>query len=362
MSVRETAMASKKLEYTAEELLSEHEFEEPLFGGEVLCHGGYVGGKYVSPRGKLRRPAIEAWQQRLTDDGHPLIFIPDDYVPPHYPSYEQAKYLIQEGIVDPITRTLTTISIVEGFGARIRDLDMPDLSRSVKEDLEGTTLVHLQKGLFEAHARDEAGHRSQGGHKQMWETARDLGLNKPEIPSDVLLRMMSGGGGGKPVRLFPDLPGHMEEMITFLANILVIETFADSVFAWAIDVLGDEEICQNAARAAHMVKCVAADEKPHVDYLTVALSELRARTLISDNGKKELQGAEVVDRIFTRQLRGAATNRPRDARQRMQAEIHDLISDKHRASKISSKFESMDSGWAFPKSEDEQLDLLLKAS
>ena len=108
-----------------------------------------------------------------------------EYVPPHYPNYPQAKLLLQEGVRDPITRSLTIISIVEGFGARIRDLPLPDFRAEVVEDVGGTALAHLANGLFEAHARDEAGFRDQGGHKQMWEAARDLGLAKPEIPDDV---------------------------------------------------------------------------------------------------------------------------------------------------------------------------------
>jgi hypothetical protein len=350
-----------QLEFTADEIMSEHAYEESLFGGEVRCHGGYINGQYVSPRGKVRQPAIAAWRQRLTDAGAPLIHVPDTYVPPHYPSYAQAKFLLQEGIVDPVSRSLTTISIVEGFGARIREVHMPDLATEVKEDLAGTALDHLERGLFEAHARDEAGHRNEGGHKQMWEAARDIGLDKPEIPGDVLMRMMGGGGGGRqrPERLFPALSGRMEDTIMFMANILVVETFAEGVFAWAVDLLGDEEVSHNAVDAAHMVDCVRRDEKPHVDYLTVALSELRTRTLVSPDGRVEIPGNEVVDKIFARQLRGAATNRPRDARERLQKEIHELITDSTRASQINRRFESLDSGWTFPHRDDEDLDILL---
>ncbi len=69
--------------------------EEPLIAGGVRCHGGYVGGEYVSPRSAVRRPAIEAWRQRLLDDGHPLIHVPEKYVPPNYPNYPQAKYPVE---------------------------------------------------------------------------------------------------------------------------------------------------------------------------------------------------------------------------------------------------------------------------
>jgi len=59
------------LTYSFDELMSELPMEEPLIAGGVRCHGGYVGGEYVSPRSAVRRPAIEAWRQRLLDDGHP---------------------------------------------------------------------------------------------------------------------------------------------------------------------------------------------------------------------------------------------------------------------------------------------------
>ena len=66
--------------------------------------------------------------------------------------------------MEPVTRALTTIAIVEGFGARIREVSVPDFDAEIEESVEGTALAHLTSGLFEAHARDEAGHRDQGGH------------------------------------------------------------------------------------------------------------------------------------------------------------------------------------------------------
>ena len=195
------------LTYSFDELMSDSPVEEPLIAGGVRCHGGYVGGEYVSPRSAVRRPAIDAWRQRLLDDGHPLIHVPEKYVPPNYPNYPQAKYLLKEGVVEPVTRALTIISIVEGFGARIREVRVPDFATEVKESIEGTAVAHLANGLFEAHARDEAGHRNEGGHKQMWEAARDLGLAKPHVPGDVLLRLMTGGAVGERVRTVPGAVG-----------------------------------------------------------------------------------------------------------------------------------------------------------
>jgi len=348
------------LEFSFDDLMSDDTFEEPLVAGGVRCHGGYVDGEYVSPRVKVRRPAIDGWRGRLAAEGAPLVYVPARYVPPNYPNYPQAKFLLKEGVIEPVTRALTIIAIIEGFGARIREVQIPDLAREVKEDVAGTALAHLGSGLFEAHARDEAGHRDQGGHKQMWEAARDLGLAKPHVPGDVLLRLMTGTVRGERARLFPALSERMEGMITMMTNVLVVETFADNTFAWAQQLLGDPEVSADAERAAHLINCVARDEVAHVDYLAVALSELRARTLVGEGGV-ELPGHEVVDAIFRRQLRGMATERPRQSRDRVQAEIRQAIADEARASVIARRFEDLDSGWCFPHREDEELDVLLTA-
>ena len=355
-------VATDRQEFSFDELMADDPFEKSLVTNDIQCHGGYIDGEYVSPRGALRRPAIRNWRQRLSVADHPLITIPEKYVPPNYPNYDQAKYLLQEGVVEPVTRALTIIAIVEGFGARIREVSVPDFDAEVEESVDGTALAHLASGLFEAHARDEAGHRDQGGHKQMWEAARDAGLDKPEIPDDVLLRLMSGGPPATRKRLYPELSERMESMLLMMTNVLIIETFAEDTFNWAKKLLGDPEVSADPVQAAHIVDCIARDEVPHVDYLTVALSELRARTLIGADGQSPLSGADVIDGVFRRQLRGMATVRPQQSRERSQADIHQAVSDKRRASSVARQFEELDSGWTFPHRDDEELDVLLKSA
>ena len=364
MSVQEAPEPPRpgRLEFTREELLTGHAFEEPLIAGDVRCHGGFIDGAYVSPRTLYRQPAIRAWQGRLRDRGLPLLNLPTEYVPPHYPSYEQAKYLLQEGLVDPISRSLTIISIVEGFGARIRDLPIPDLRRVFVEDIGGTATAHLANGLVEAHARDEAGHRQEGGHKQMWEAARDLGLDKPELPGDILMRMMMGRRRPERRRFFPELAPDVENMVTFMANVMIIEIVAEEVFEWAKKLLGDPEVCHNTEAARAMVAQIQSDEKPHVEYLRTSLSEMRARTFRCQDGRTELPGHVVVDRVFEAGLRGMVSVRPQEDRERLREEIHDAIEDRARATRIARKFEDLDSGWVFPKGEDEKLDLLLETA
>jgi hypothetical protein len=344
-----------KLEYTTEELLADPGFDAPLIAGGVRCHGGFVEGRYLSPRTLARRPAIEAWQRRLADEGHPLVDVPREYIPPHYPNVAQAKLLLLEGVRDPIVRSLTTIAIVEGFGAMIRDVPLPDLEGGIKEDLRGTCLAHLGRGLFEAHARDEAGHREQGGHKQMWEAARDVGLDRPEVPGDVLMRMMAGRGARRAEPLFPTLAPRMEGLIAAMANVMVIEIFAEDVFEWGERLLGDPEVSKHPEQAAAIVSYIRADEKPHVEYLRTALSEVRARTLLTTDGR-EIPGREVVDTMLTRQLNGIASSRPREQRERVRAELVEGIEAGARTS--TDLIRRFDSEWRFPESPSESVRLV----
>jgi hypothetical protein len=223
------AAAAERLTFTPDELLDSGPYAAPLVAGGVRCHGGFdADGRYRSPRTVHRAPAIAAWQARLASEGAPLLEIPRALMPPQYPNVGQATLLLANGVRDPIVRTLTIISIVEGFGAIIRDVRAPDLAALVVEPIEGTALAHLGGGLFEAHARDESGFKDEGGHKQMWEAARDLALEKPKIPGDVLMRMMgrSGGRGRRPERPFPMLDESFERMLALMAQVLVVEVFA----------------------------------------------------------------------------------------------------------------------------------------
>ena len=179
------------LVWSRDALLESGPYAEPLIANGVRCHGGFdADGGYRSPRTLHRGPAIAAWQARLAREGTALVDIDRRLMPPQYPNVAQAKLLLQHGVRDPVVRALTIISIVEGFGAVIRDVAVPDLAALVVEPVEGTALAHLAGGLFEAHARDESGWRDEGGHKQMWEAARDLAFEKPKVPGDVLMRMM----------------------------------------------------------------------------------------------------------------------------------------------------------------------------
>src|SRR5436305_15082533 len=169
-------MSDLQVDYSQRELLESHPVAEPLIAGGVRCHGGFDdAGAYVSPRTKNRWPAIRAWQQQRAEQfDTPLLDIALDTWPGAYPNVAQAKFLLQEGVADPIIARLTQIGTVEGFGSMIRYSPIPELERCFVEDIRGTATWHLGRGLYEDHARDEAGYQSAGRHKQMWLADSDI--------------------------------------------------------------------------------------------------------------------------------------------------------------------------------------------
>src|SRR5262245_56462139 len=144
--------------FTHDELLSEHPYERPLVADGVTCHGGFIGGRYVSPRTRCRTPAIAAWQEQLPAGALDAVLDPiNSRIPPHFPNVEQTQLLVRYGVTLPLVRILSLIAIIEGFGGEVlRLVPIPNFAARLREPTDGTALAHLGS-LFEAHARDEAG-------------------------------------------------------------------------------------------------------------------------------------------------------------------------------------------------------------
>ena len=343
------AGTEERLSWRPEDLLETDGGLEPLVANGVRCHGGFDGeGRYRSPRTLHRAVAIRAWQERLAREGAPLVEISRALIPPQFPNVAQAKLLLREGVRDPIVRALTTISIVEGFGAIIRDVALPDLAACVREPLEGTALAHLGGGLFEAHARDEAGHRDEGGHKQMWEAARDLALENPKIPGDVLMRIMGRRAAApKRQRLLPQVDGKLESLVATLVNVLVVEIFAESVFAWGLELLSDPEVSARPQEAGAMVSYIRSDVSPHVEYLRTALSELRARSLVAADGGT-VPGRALVDGMLHRTLRAFTRDRPREQRDEARESLRAALAAAKDPARVAESFDALESAWTPP--------------
>ena len=345
-----SAQPSARTTFTSDELLSTEPRLAPLIAGGVRCHGGFdAEGSYRSPRTLHRTPAVRAWQDRLALEGHSLVSIPESLTPPQYPSVDQSKLLLREGVTEPIVRALTLIAIVEGFGAIIREVPVPELSPHIRESIDGTALAHL-RSLFEAHARDEAGHKDEGGHKQMWEAARDLALDKPKVPSDILLRMMGRRASGKKAekpRLHAALDPAFERMLGTMANVLVIEVFAANTFDWGERLLSDEAVSASPKAAGAMVAHIRADEAPHVEYLRAALSEIRARTLRTVDGG-EVSGRLVVDALLHDTLSTLTSARPKDQRDETRTSLVEAMKAAKKGDSLLDAFDALEPAWTPP--------------
>jgi hypothetical protein len=307
-------VSNLQLTWSEAELLAGDEVAEPLVAGGVRCHGGFTDdGRYVSPRTKYRVPATKAWQQSHRElFGTEILDAPIELWPEVFPNVAQTKYLLREGVTEPTIGALTRIGTVEGFGSMIRAVNVEKLHRHFAESIDGTAIAHLQRGLFEAHARDEAGWEEEAGHKQMWFAARDIAFEDPvteDMTQSMLVRMGIVPADGKPptpeeirrnaeaMRRFPDLDLSLEMMVRRMVGLLFIEVSAFHTFAWAEEVLADTDLVAGESGAAALVSYVRADETPHVDYLRTALTEMRDRTFVGESGASIL-GSEVIGTLW----------------------------------------------------------------
>jgi hypothetical protein len=293
-------------EYSEAELLASHAGTEPLITGGVRCHGGFDDdGTYLPPRTLHRVPAIEAWREKHCEDfGAEVIDVPLETWPENFPNLAQARFLISQGVREPLIATLTRIGTLEGLGANIALLRPDDLQRHFAEDIKGTAIDHLGRGLFEAHGRDEAGFEAEAGHRDMWFTARDIAFPEPgpDIDVEKMLERMGFGQGspgtGSAKRLLPDdIDANLEFMVALMVRILLIEVQAFHTFAWADAWLGDPDLVAGDGSAAAIVRYIRADETPHVGYLATALTEMRDRTWIGQSGTR-YDGSDMIGRIW----------------------------------------------------------------
>ena len=344
-------MTTLQTEFTETELLMDHAISEPLLAGGVRCHGGFTeAGDYVSPRTKFRVPGIDAWQAKHREEfGTEILDIPLETWPEHFPNVAQAKFLVGAGVPEPLIATLTRIGTVEGFGANIRYLTPGDMQRNFAEDIRGTAIDHLGKGLFEAHGRDEAGWEEEAGHKDMWFAARDIAFENPTAKIDVegMLQRMgfgqggAGGANGAPARLLPDdIDMNLEMIAGLMARVLLIEISAFHTFAWAEDWLSDTTLVAGDGEAAKLVSYIRADETPHVGYLKTALTEMRDRTWVGGSGRK-YKGEDMVGAIWQRSLDNSLGAGRQQTRTAMRGELEFWCNQKPNGADIIDGFNAL---------------------
>jgi hypothetical protein len=322
-------MTTLQTEFSESELLADHTIVEPLIADGVHCHGGFdERGVYVSPRTKNRLPAIGAWEeQRLEQFSTPILDVPLETWPENFPNVAQSKFLIRQGAPEPIITALTRIGTVEGFGAMLRHLPTPDFPRCFDEDITGTAIAHIDHGLFEAHARDEAGYGDLAGHNQMWFVARDLAFEHPAT-EDLTVRMLTRMGidptpktpaqveqiRQKAVneRVLPhDIDYTLETVVGRMIGLLLIEISAFHGFQWAEAVLSDTDLVAGQGEPAALISYIRSDETPHVAWLRTALSEMRDRTWIGSDGRRHA-GKDMISLLWDQALSDSIVLRRRE--------------------------------------------------
>ena len=162
--------------------------------------------------------------------------------------------------------------------------------------------------MFEAQARDEAGWGDEFGHRDMWFLARDIAFEDPEVEDLtelMLFRLGVTSAPGAPAptpeeirarqeaaRVFPDLPMEIEALIGRMVNLLLVEISAAHLFAWAEELLADDDLVAGEGEAARLVSYIRQDESPHVEYLRTTLSEMRDRDFVDHVGSGCWRGPE----------------------------------------------------------------------
>lgn len=331
-------MVTDQVEFSTDELLATHELAEPLVAGGVRCHGGFdEEGRYVSPRTLHRAPAIAAWEaQRVEQFGTPVLDIGLDQWPEQFPNVAQTKLLLRHGVRQPTISSLTRIGTVEGFGGMLRLLPTPDWQATFDEDVRGTAIDHIGRGLFEAHARDEAGHEDEAGHDHMWFAARDIAFEDPvtEDQRQLMLERMglASVSGGKPPalppRVLPDDVDHLLELVVArMINLLFIEISAFHGFAWAEAVLSDTDLVAGDGEGARLVSYIRADETPHVAYLRTSLSEMRDRTWKGASGRT-YKGTDMIGRLWQDAVEASTGARRQEFLQVMLRELEHAVADR----------------------------------
>ncbi len=295
-----------KVNFTIDEIEAEHDYPTLHVECGLRLHGGFdEEGRYLSPRTKYRSTAISNWHHQLEQRSVPIVEATTTLLTePNFPNVEQQVYLLRNGIEQSFWDSLTITGLIEARGKALADVTAPDFQTLIVEDISGTALAHMNKGLLRAHGWDEGGIPGSGigGHDVMWFAARDLIFGKekypiPEAPSSI--------GRNKDEREMPALPAGHEMILSFLMNLLMIEVRAERAFDFYEKVIGREEVFQDRRReaihAVELVNRIRQDESVHVAWLRAAISEFRSFTIKTLDGGA-VPGASIVDPVWEKMV------------------------------------------------------------
>jgi len=303
-----------KLRYTRDELLADHDYAEPQVVAGRRMHGGFLtDGTYQPPRTAVRAPAVAAWTAALRERGGDVLDADASLLDgARLPSVEQQRVLLRNGLGETFWNNLTVIGKIEAKGRLLAEVTFPDLQDVIVEDISEMAIGHLNEGLLLAHGLDEGGQPDQGigGHDEMWFVARDLAFGEGAHPDVEPPESIAREDGQ---RRIPELRGDVEGVVSFLANLLLIEFRAELGFSETQAVLRTPDLwgerAAPAEEAAEIIGRIRVDEEIHVASLRLYLGEIRSCTFRTVDGGT-IGGAEVIDRFWDDLVTWAVVDKP----------------------------------------------------
>ncbi|MDW3218593.1 MAG: hypothetical protein R8F63_08245 [Acidimicrobiales bacterium] len=334
-----------RLTYTEAELLADHDYAaEHVVLGERL-HGGFLAdGSYQPPRALVREVALDAWEAALRErGGAPFGATAELLDGLRLPTAEQQLVLLRNGLGQSFWNSLTIIGKIEARGRLLAEMTFPDLQSVIVDDISEMAIGHLNTGLLLAHGLDEGGLPAEGigGHDAMWFAARDLAFGPDAFPDVEPPENIGREDAG--TRHVPEVPPEIEGMVSFLANLLIIEFRAELGFADTQQILRTPDVFTDrradAELAAEIVERIRIDEAIHVRSLNIYLGEMRSvsfRTL--DGGT--VSGAELIDRFWSGLVEWATVQQPKLAAVEQRKVLHDRIAEHAEPARVLAEFEA----------------------
>lgn len=338
-------MTAPRLRYTQEELLTDHDFVEPHMVLGQRLHGGMLAdGTYQPPRALVREPAFDAWERALRErGGAPFGASAELLAGLRLPTSEQQVVLLRNGLGLSFWNTLTITGKIEARGRLLAEMQFPDLQTAIVDDISEMAIGHLHSGLLLAHGLDEGGLPDEGigGHDAMWFVARDLVFGPSAFPDIEPAENIGRPDAG--TRFVPEVAPEIEGLVSFLANLLIIEFRAEIGFADTQAVLRSNEVFtdrrEEAELAAEIVERIRTDETIHVRSLNLYLGEMRAVHFTTLDGGS-VSGAELIDRFWAGLVKWATVDQPALMVVEQREMLHERIAEHPDARRVLEEFEA----------------------
>lgn len=334
----------RKLRYTRDELLADHDYAEPQVVAGRRMHGGFLAdGTYQPPRTAVRAPAVEAWTDALRARGGDLFDADASLLDgARLPNVEQQRVLLRNDLGETFWNSLTIIGKIEAKGRLLADITFPDLQDVIVEDISEMGIGHLNEGLLLAHGLDEGGLPDEGigGHDEMWFVARDLAFGEGAFPD---VEPPENIARPDDERRIPELRADIEGLVSFLANLLLIEFRAELGFSETQAVLRTPDLwghrAGHAEEAAEIIGRIRIDEEIHVSSLRLYLGEIRHCTFRTVDGGT-LPGATVIDRFWDDLVKWAVVDKPALEADQQRQVLLDRIGAHREAERVLREFDA----------------------